>query len=149
MQAFEEIQRILKTKPRGNVLIQIVVPAQKEPQLLSGLTGLLKTAQLENPKLSGQLIEVEDGIDAQAIIEKLKENRLCPGDNHVRYWKNKRYVVEWKEFVVAPGDVSIPWKDQGVYLITGGSGGLGLIFVKEIVQKARDVVVKSSWVDPR
>lgn len=31
----------------------------------------------------------------------------------------------------------IPWKDNGVYLITGGIGGLGLIFAKEIVHKVK------------
>ena len=30
----------------------------------------------------------------------------------------------------------IPWKDQGVYLITGGAGGLGLIFAKEIAAES-------------
>ena len=35
----------------------------------------------------------------------------------------------------------LPWKDQGVYLITGGAGGLGLLFAREIAQQAKRVVL--------
>lgn len=44
-----------------------------EPQLLSGLTGLLKTAELENPKLTGQLIEIETGMSAGDLFEILRK----------------------------------------------------------------------------
>lgn len=30
----------------------------------------------------------------------------------------------------------MPWKDNGVYLITGGAGSLGLLFAKEIANRA-------------
>ncbi len=143
VQAFEEIQVILKDRPKGKVLIQIVVPTGGEQRLLAGLSGLLKTAQLENPKLIGQLIEVEPGQDAQGIVEKLTENSRCPNDNdiQIRYQDGKRYVTGWSEIQASPEVVNIPWKDGGVYLITGGAGGLGLIFVKEITQKVKDATL--------
>ncbi|MCR4443548.1 MAG: SDR family NAD(P)-dependent oxidoreductase, partial [Peptococcaceae bacterium] len=34
-----------------------------------------------------------------------------------------------------------PWKERGVYLITGGAGGLGLVFAGEIAQRAKDSVI--------
>ena len=37
--------------------------------------------------------------------------------------------------------VELPWRDGGVYLITGGAGGLGLIFAEEIVRRVKDAVV--------
>lgn len=37
--------------------------------------------------------------------------------------------------------MDILWKDEGVYFIIGGVGGLGLIFVKEIVNCIKDVVI--------
>src|SRR5262249_45120464 len=45
---FERIQTILHGKPQGKVLVQIVVPNYREQALLAGLSGLLKTAGLEN-----------------------------------------------------------------------------------------------------
>ena len=97
------------------MLVQIVIPAQGERQLFSGLAGLLKTAQLENPKLIGQLIEVEPGDDAEGIAEKLKDNSRSVVGSYMRYQDNKRYVIGWSETKASEEAVKIPWKDQGVY----------------------------------
>jgi polyketide synthase PksN len=141
VQTFEEIQKILKDKGIGKVLIQILVLNQGEQQLFSGLSGLLKTAQLENPKIIGQLIEIESGEAAEGIVGKLKENSRSPMDNYIRYQDNKRYVAGWSEVDVFQEAMKIPWKDQGVYLITGGAGGLGLIFAEEIIHKVKDITL--------
>jgi polyketide synthase PksN len=137
--AFEEIQGILREKFSGEVLVQIVVPGEGEQRLFSGLTGLLKSAQLENPGIKGQLIEVEAGEDVAGIVEKLRENGRSPVDTHIRYRDGRRSVSGLIEVPSSPETVSIPWKEEGVYLITGGAGGLGLIFAREIAGKARGV----------
>ncbi|AOY76261.1 SDR family NAD(P)-dependent oxidoreductase [Clostridium formicaceticum] len=140
IEIFEEIQSILKSKPTGKVLVQIVISPQEEQQLLSGLSGLLKTAQLENPKILGQLIEIEADEDLEGIIEKLQENSKS-STNHVRYQKGKRYITDWNEIEVSQESENIPWKEGGIYLITGGAGGLGRIFAEEILQKVKDVTL--------
>jgi polyketide synthase PksN len=137
IQAFEKIQGILKDKPKSKVLIQIVVSMREEQQLFSGLSGLLKTAQLENPQIIGQLIEMESWDDTVGIAEKLKENSQSPMDSQIRYKNGKRWVVGWNEIEKSQGAVVVPWKDNGIYLITGGAGGLGLIFAEEIARKVR------------
>ncbi|HML90062.1 MAG TPA: SDR family NAD(P)-dependent oxidoreductase [Methylomusa anaerophila] len=141
VQAFTEIQSILKEKPAGKVLIQIITSLQDEQQLFAGLGGLLKTAPLENPKLTGQLIEIEPGEDLAAITAKLAENSRRPLDRHIRYRDGKRYVAGWSETEVSPAAGKIPWQDRGVYLITGGAGGLGQIFAREIAQKVKDAAL--------
>ncbi|AJQ25405.1 type I polyketide synthase [Pelosinus fermentans] len=140
VQVFEEIQTILKNKQKGKVLIQVVVPTQEERQLFSGLLGLLKTAQLENPKIIGQMIEVEVEGLSQEIIEILKENSQSSIDNHVRYQGGTRWVNGWREVAVTE-EISLPWKDNGVYLITGGAGGLGLIFAQEIAHTVKNATL--------
>jgi acyl transferase domain-containing protein len=140
VRVLEEIQYILQNKSKKKVLIQLVVWTQGDQQLFAGLSGLLKTAQLENSKLMWQLIEVESGEDEEEIIAKLMNSRSST-DNNILYQDDKRYVNSWRE-VEAPKDVvKIPWKDHGVYLITGGVGGLGLIFAKEIVEKVKEVTL--------
>jgi polyketide synthase PksN len=141
VQVFDEIKGILKDKPKDQVLIQIVVSSLNEQQLCSGLSGLLKTAQLENPKLIGQLIKVEPEEETERIVEKLRENSRSPIDNYIRYQDKKRYVVGWSEVEASQETMKIPWKDQGVYLITGGVGALGLIFAKEIAHKVKDATL--------
>ncbi len=141
VQIFEEIQNIIKSKPKDRVLIQIVVPSQGEQQLFSGLSGMLKTAEIENPQILGQIIEVESEEDSEALIEKLMENKLNINDKYIRYQEGKRWVSSLKEAEGLQGEAKIPWKDQGVYLITGGVGGLGLIFAEEIVKKTSNVTL--------
>ncbi|WP_123057292.1 SDR family oxidoreductase, partial [Desulfocucumis palustris] len=141
VQAFEEIQSILKDQPGGKVLLQIVTSAQQEQQLFSGLAGLLKTARLENPKIIGQLIEVDPGEDAAGIVNKLRENSRSPIDKQIRYQDGGRYVAGWSEVEASREEAALPWRDRGVYLITGGAGGLGLIFAREIAQKVKDATL--------
>lgn len=136
-QVLTEIKKILKQKPKNDILIQIVVSDQKQKRLLVGLSGLLKTAQLENPKITGQLIEIEPEENKKVIIEKLVDNSHSPMDNQIRYINGKRCVAGWRELEGYQNKEKIPWKDKGVYLITGGAGGLGMIFAKEIVQKVQ------------
>ena len=133
--AFVEIRGIIGARPESDVLIQMVVPIEGEKQLFSGLSGLLKTASLEQPKIVGQLIVSE--ADADVIAERLNENRRRPKDREIRYQDGKRLVAEWKEISVSPEASGIPWKERGVYLITGGAGRLGMIFAKEIVEKVK------------
>ncbi|HBV98892.1 MAG TPA: hypothetical protein DEF36_17880, partial [Desulfotomaculum sp.] len=131
---FEEIQGILKDKIKGHVLVQVAVDSRDEGQLFSGLSGILKTARLENPKLMGQLIEVTDW---EEIVKILDENSQSPLDSHVRYQDGKRRVAGWSQIEVLREEAGIPWEDKGVYLITGGAGGLGLILAGEIAQKVK------------
>jgi polyketide synthase PksN len=141
VQVFEEIQGILKEKPAGKTLVQIVASSQGEQQLLSGLSGLLNTAQLENPKFIGQFIEVEPGEEMYGIIAKLKENSCHPGDWRIRYQDGQRKVAKWNEVEFLREEPGIPWKDGGIYLITGGAGGLGLIFATEIARQVKNTTL--------
>jgi acyl transferase domain-containing protein/acyl carrier protein len=135
-QVFEEIQNLFNEKLTAQVFIQLVVARQEEQQLFTGLSGLLKTAQLENPKVLGQLIELEQWEDEAGIIAKLKENRVRPLDNRIRYQEGKRLVAGFNEIKVTEA-AGIPWKEGGVYLITGGAGGLGIIFAREITEQVK------------
>ncbi|WP_269389415.1 SDR family NAD(P)-dependent oxidoreductase [Bacillus amyloliquefaciens] len=141
LQAFEEVKKILASKSGGRELIQIVVPQEADTQLLCGLTGLLKTAALENPNLTGQLIELEPDIKADTLTRYLKECGAHPDDKHIRYENGKRYAAQWQETGLEQFGAEKPWKDNGVYLITGGAGGLGFLFAKEIARHAKNAVL--------
>jgi polyketide synthase PksN len=136
-----EIQNILKEKPAGRALIQIVVFNQAEQQLFRGLSGILNSARLENAKLVGQLIELEPEDKAERIIAKLKENSYNPADRRIRYAAGQRYVAGWDQMANPATTVKIPWKERGIYLISGGAGGLGLILGGEIIQKVKQATL--------
>ncbi|MFC5743665.1 SDR family NAD(P)-dependent oxidoreductase, partial [Dyella tabacisoli] len=129
----EQIQALARS---GKHLIQVVVPGQGAGQTLAGLGGMLRSAQLENPRIVGQVISVESGQD---VVQALLENRS--GDaQQVRYVNGERQIGGWAERQ-SIADAASPWKAHGVYLITGGAGGLGLIFAREIASQARNAVL--------
>ncbi|MCX7366152.1 MAG: amino acid adenylation domain-containing protein [Alphaproteobacteria bacterium] len=111
-------------------LFQVVYPGGEERSLYAGLAGLLKTARLENPGVVAQLIEADAG-DAAA---RLDENARCPDDVDIRYEGRQRLVLEW-EMLPDTATPNAPWKEGGVYLLTGGVGALALIFAEEIARQ--------------
>jgi polyketide synthase PksN len=137
---FERIQVILGSKRRGKVLFQLVVPGDQERALLAGLSALLKTATLENPQFIGQLIVVSADI-AAADLERLLRDEQRGGEAIVRYERGVRQVVRWDEIPGGAADVPVAFHDRGAYLITGGTGALGLLFAREILTQTDDAHV--------
>ncbi|WP_343997016.1 SDR family NAD(P)-dependent oxidoreductase, partial [Ideonella azotifigens] len=116
----------------GQHRVQLLVPQLGTARLMAGLGGMLRTAQRENPALLGQVIQVEPG---QNLSQALRDNRDSLAAD-VCYIGGERQVGGWTEWV-GVADAASPWQDQGVYLITGGAGGLGLIFAQEIARRAK------------
>ncbi|MBT2288312.1 SDR family NAD(P)-dependent oxidoreductase [Paenibacillus albidus] len=143
IQVFHEVQQILNRKPKGRVLVQVIAPYDQENQLYRGISGLFKTAALENPQFHGQMLEVGAGEDAPGIARKVRENACSPLDQEIRYQTAKRYITEWREAapIIEESRLTLPWKDGGVYLITGGASGLGAIFASEIAAKTQEVTL--------
>ncbi|HVU24785.1 MAG TPA: SDR family NAD(P)-dependent oxidoreductase [Opitutus sp.] len=129
LRVFEQVRALLEAKPKGKALVQVLVTSRDEESLARGILALVKTAREENPRIIGQVIEVEPG---DAWPERLRENRATPDEAHVRYRDGRRQVVDWRELASQPETAALPWKDGGVYLITGGAGGIGMIFAREI-----------------
>lgn len=133
---FKEIQTLLQGKIEVDTLLQVVVNAHGD-HLLSALSGLLKTAHLENPHLLGQIIEIEPSKRQEAL--KVIVEGKAPCYKQMRIIKGRPYFLKWNEFTHEAKD--IPWRDRGVYLITGGLGAIGLLFAEEITRKAKDPVL--------
>ncbi|HYI08885.1 MAG TPA: SDR family NAD(P)-dependent oxidoreductase, partial [Thermoanaerobaculia bacterium] len=132
---FERVQAIFHNKREGKVLVQIAIADDHEHPLFAGLSGLLKTAALENPQFIGQLILVPADTTAQDLERYLNREKSRGLDPLVKYHHGVRRVLRWQEVVVEPGEPPVAFKDQGVYLITGGLGGLGLVFAREILER--------------
>jgi polyketide synthase PksN len=141
VQLFGALQNILTSKPKGHVLIQLVVFTGDDRELFRGLGGVLKTAQLENPKIMVQIIQLPAGSKVEDITARLEADSRSPKDREVKYEAGVRYMKSFEEsglFDRSEKDEQ-PWKEGGVYLLTGGAGGLGLIFAEEMSQTIKDV----------
>jgi polyketide synthase PksL len=133
---FEQIQSVLRGKPQGRVLVQVVVPCHGEQALLAGLSGLVKTAALENPQIRGQLILIPAEMTTEELGWQLNEEKARGSDTQIKYEQGVRKVLRWEEIAVGREKPPMAFKEHGIYLITGGLGGLGVLFAKEILEQA-------------
>ncbi|MDQ8055997.1 type I polyketide synthase [Bacillus velezensis] len=134
------VTRLIKEKQKKKTLIQLLVPDRGEDNVLAGLAAFLKTAHLEHPKLYGQVIQADPDESASSLLAKLKENRAHPEQAEIRYEDGKRLVRNWCHLPASQSG-AVPWKDEGVYLLTGGAGGIGLIFAEEIAYRVKNAVL--------
>ncbi|WP_170061382.1 beta-ketoacyl reductase, partial [Streptomyces milbemycinicus] len=144
---FTVVRDLLAGGVRRPVLLQVALVgaagADAERGRLAcfgGLTGLLKTAQLENPLLRTQLVECLDGAAPATVAARLLAEATSSGgveppsggvEPEVRHRDRRRQVARWEE-IASARPAATPWREGGVYLITGGAGGLGRIVAHEI-----------------
>ncbi|WP_052410167.1 SDR family NAD(P)-dependent oxidoreductase [Paenibacillus durus] len=137
----EEIQRLTQqeSKNTGSALLQVVISS--EQNLYHGLSAMLKTASLEHASFVGQLIEISVDEEPGNIADMLVESSANPQHAQIRYTSEICETQAWKirnrvEAADEDGYKKPLWRQNGVYLITGGAGGLGRIFAKEIARHA-------------
>ncbi|KGP78394.1 SDR family NAD(P)-dependent oxidoreductase, partial [Paenibacillus sp. MAEPY2] len=145
LRVLEEIQRLMQAVSHVNdeKWLQIVIPG--ELSLYQGIAAMLRTAELENPSFHGQVIEVMNETESEMLANMLVDNRSYPEHGLIRYKSTPgqsgsglRHVQDWKMIEHDPLERSldIPWKPEGVYVITGGAGALGIIMAEEIARHA-------------
>ncbi|MGP3987807.1 SDR family NAD(P)-dependent oxidoreductase [Streptomyces sp. 3N207] len=99
----------------------------------AGLAGLLKSATSEQPLLRTQYVECLDGAAATTVAARLAAEAAVPEpEPEVRYRDGRRLVGRLAEAGEGATRGSAPWRTGGVYLITGGAGGLGRIVAEDI-----------------
>ncbi|WP_160395836.1 SDR family NAD(P)-dependent oxidoreductase [Paenibacillus sp. MMS18-CY102] len=134
-----ELQHILKEKKRRKAAIQTVIFADGESEALAGLNGLVGTIRLEEPSIAAQLLIVQatNGTcpSEPKIVQALEQLVHMPEASCVRLDGEGLAVAGW-EAAMDGSEQAVPWKDEGIYLITGGAGALGMLFAKEIAKHA-------------
>ncbi|KAF6615294.1 SDR family NAD(P)-dependent oxidoreductase, partial [Paenibacillus sp. EKM208P] len=68
---------------------------------------------------------------------KLEDNSRSPMDGWIRYENGQRKTACWSRLETSGQEEGLPWRDGGVYLITGGSGSLGLLVAEEIARQTQ------------
>jgi polyketide synthase PksN len=141
---FERVQAVLKARPKGNVLFQVVVDLkghEGQDALLAGLSGLIRSARIENPHLIGQVMLTDAGGDERALAGQLLSGRAQPDEPLLKYERNSRSVLRWQAQEGHGSPSTLAFRNQGVYLITGGLGGLGVLFARQIIEQVRDATI--------
>ncbi|MFD8381149.1 SDR family NAD(P)-dependent oxidoreductase [Streptomyces sp. NPDC059679] len=146
-QLFAVVRGILERGVRQPVLLQVALAGTTDAPdglerlaCFGGLAALLKTAHLENPFLRTQFVECLDGVSAATVAARLVSEAVPDPEPEVRHRGGQRYVGRAEE-VTSARAAAVPWKEGGVYLITGGAGGLGLIVAREIAASVHRATV--------
>ncbi len=113
------------------------------------LLGVVRTLPLEHPEISCAAVDVEapaDPEEAERLAELLIAETLAPAAEPVVAWRGEERWVERFEPVRlgrAEGR-RLPLRDQGVYLITGGLGGIGLVLAEDLARSVGARLVLTS-----
>ncbi|MDQ1352727.1 MAG: polyketide synthase PksN, partial [Acidobacteriota bacterium] len=107
--------------------------------------GMLQTIHNENPNLVFKTIAVEEKNTAAGLAEILRQELEKPitGVMEIRFHEHQRQVKQYKEFPFTIGQTEESskrgelLKHGGVYIITGGVGGLGLILARRLAENYR------------
>lgn len=134
---FERVQGILRSRPNEPVLFQLVVGHEKDDTLLAGLAGLVRSARLENLQLVAQVVLTSATIDERGLALQLAASRAKPAEVLIKFAGHAPSVLRW-QIEEYSGSETIAWRDRGVYLITGGLGGLGMLFARDILKQSSD-----------
>jgi acyl transferase domain-containing protein/NAD(P)-dependent dehydrogenase (short-subunit alcohol dehydrogenase family)/acyl carrier protein len=102
------------------------------------LFGLGKAFNREYRHLHMYTLDVDAGTDMLSIV-----NEFCNDDNQtnrdiVLYRENKRFIEGIREKRISENNNNI-LRNEGVYLVTGGLGGIGFETALELSRKARDI----------
>ncbi|ARZ71657.1 polyketide synthase [Streptomyces albireticuli] len=137
-QVFEAFREVIAEERDGTTLVQVVTPSGGDDTVGTALAGLLRTLTLEHPRIAGQVIGLDGTPTGDAVAALVAENARRAGeDTVVRYRDGERAVRDWTPAAPRTGGAAdTPWRAGGVYLITGGAGGIGAVVARRI---ARDV----------
>ncbi|QUX26966.1 SDR family NAD(P)-dependent oxidoreductase [Nocardiopsis akebiae] len=139
-QALAHVQGLLADGAREQVLVQLVVPDEAGPALTQGVLGLLRSAQAEEPRLLAQAVLVDPHQGVERSADQLGEARRYPGTTFLRFRRDRVEALAWRENTAQP-ETRVPWRNGGVYLLTGGLGGLGTLVARDMAAKADGVTL--------
>ncbi|MEA2491931.1 MAG: polyketide synthase PksN, partial [Acidobacteriota bacterium] len=105
----------------------------------AAIGGFFRTLTLEDPTWRAKAIEVAADLSISAKGALLR-NELADPDwpaQEVRYERDVRLVRALVPFTGPPATSPLPVRPKGVYLITGGMGGLGMIFAEHLAKTSQ------------
>ncbi|MBP5971507.1 SDR family NAD(P)-dependent oxidoreductase [Brasilonema sp. CT11] len=107
------------------------------------LIGPIRTIPQEYPDLDCRIIDVvipqSGSLEEKQLIEQLEAELKIKSDNQIiAYRKQHRWIESFESVKLDNSDRGIQrLKKGGVYLITGGLGGVGLALAEYLAQKVR------------
>ena len=137
---------LMEGKPKGDVKVLCVSKGDGVNPLISGISGFGKSVNLENPKFKYKVITLGSAVSSEDMAKVIGEELGIWGEKvfEVKYDGEKRYERKLKEVEIEGIESAVPvLKEGGVYVITGGMGGLGAIFARYLSKEYKAKLVLS------
>jgi len=140
IEAMEAVRKLgLKSADPLVVVTNGVLPmASDEPDnaTCGGVLGLMAVLRHEAPAAQVRFLDA-GGLDpAERSLSARRELSAPADETVVALTAGKRWIRQWTDVPVAPIK-TLPWRERGVYLITGGFGRLGRILAGELARACR------------
>jgi acyl transferase domain-containing protein/acyl carrier protein/NADP-dependent 3-hydroxy acid dehydrogenase YdfG len=112
----------------------------------TALGGFFKTLMLENPKCQAKVVEIQNDLENIDVVEKVNiisdefhDDNWNQNEIRCKFQKDKQTYSRYTKTLTPCTNVeskihSLPLKQNGVYIISGGLGGLGFIFSEYLVK---------------
>ncbi|AIY41027.1 Malonyl CoA-acyl carrier protein transacylase [Collimonas arenae] len=141
---------LVKAMMRGTKRAKFLHLVSRQPQRpeYQGLSGLYKTLRIEKPSYSGRVVQCDLAeLSAQRLAELVfKEFNTADKYVDVSYSGDVRSVRKFRQLdanslpPAVSADLTASLRKEGVYLITGGMGALGLIFARYLCERYQATV---------
>lgn len=105
--------------------------------LKAAMTGVIRSARLEEPGLAARLIDVSDRTADGAVTRELLQASVAPV---VALRSDQRWQHDERQ-VVLDGPADQPIRRSGVYLVTGGLGAVGATVAHVLVETGQEPTV--------
>lgn len=152
------IQLLMTLKSSNSVQLQLVIVGEQEykqeaivPSISAALLAMLKTLELEEPGFHCQFLELpettsdfllngdknsywQSGIHTliDSAFTLMEEKYLLYKDNH--FYREQRQEVFADSNTNSFSSENYVWRENGVYVISGGTGGIGFAIAKDIAK---------------
>lgn len=100
------------------------------------ILGMGKALILENTRIHVKCIDTDVDTEASVIIQEMETNTE---EKIVVYRQQERYTQNIGRIKTALKENHIDVKGDGIYLITGGLGGAGMVLAEKLVEKNHQV----------
>nr|WP_280146515.1 type I polyketide synthase [Bacillus velezensis]MDH3122106.1 type I polyketide synthase [Bacillus velezensis] len=138
---------LMRSKAEKKVVSLFLYPAdhKNDQPLYASVHGAGQSILLENPKLALKTIGISVSDKSSlpeltAEIIRVESTEAHPGETDLYYERNVRWVRALREAEPAQNS-GFSFKENGVYMITGGAGGLGLIFAEHIAAQTKANII--------
>lgn len=138
-------QALIEQKLKQEVtLLYFYSNEQGQNPQCAAVSGFAQTVRLEHPLLTIKTVELsKSSLGMTKYICATAINEFQSEDDYtiIRYKGNDRYIRTFQEYQEKVHSSASALKEKGVYLITGGAGGLGMIFAEYIAKKTKGKLV--------